>query len=72
MTARKDARMTTTTALILNGILAVGLLAALAYVMSLGHGLAGARNRPVTARPAPIAPERVERTAATGDFKRAA
>jgi hypothetical protein len=64
--------MTTNTALILNGILAVGLLAALGYVMYLGHGIAGARTRRVAYRPAPIERERVERTAAAGGFKRAA
>jgi hypothetical protein len=64
--------MTTTTALILNGIVAVGLLAALAYVMSVGHGLAGARARPAANRRTPVEPERLERAAASGDFKRAA
>lgn len=64
--------MTTNTALIVNGILAVGLLAALGYVMYLGHGIAGARARRAAYRLAPIERERVERTVAAGDFKRAA
>lgn len=37
--------MTTSTAIILNGVIAVGLLAALAYVMHLGHRLAGSTER---------------------------
>jgi hypothetical protein len=64
--------MTTTTAIILNGILAVGLLAALGYVMSTGHRLAAARAKRTANRPAPIELARVERTDADGDFKRAA
>jgi hypothetical protein len=72
MRAPHDAPMTTNTALILNGILAVGLLAALGYVMYLGHGIAGSRTRRAAYRPAPIERGRVERSAATGDFKRAA
>lgn len=72
MRAPHDAPMTTNTALILNGIFAVGLLAALGYVMYLGHGIAGARARRAASWPAPIERERVERTAAAGDLKRAA
>ncbi|HSC51403.1 MAG TPA: hypothetical protein VLD16_14165 [Gaiellaceae bacterium] len=64
--------MTTTTALILNGILAVALLAALGQVMSLGHRLTGSRSRTAADRPAPVERERVERTAETGELKRAA
>ena len=67
----QDARMTTTTALILNGILAAGLLAALGYVMSTGHRLATSRAKRVADWPSSIEP-RAGRTAANGDFKRAA
>jgi hypothetical protein len=64
--------MTTNTALILNGILAVGLLAALGYVMYLGHAIAGSKARRAADRLAPVERERAERTAATADVKRAA
>ena len=60
--------MTTTTALILNSILAVGLLAALGYVMS-GHRHAGSK---AASEPTSLERERAERAAASGDFKRAA
>jgi hypothetical protein len=49
-------RMTTTTAIILNGILAVWLLAALALVMVTGHRAAGskaAEPQPLRAEEAP-------------------
>jgi hypothetical protein len=64
--------MTTTTALILNGILALGLLAALGYVMSTGHRLAAAKAKRAADRPSPIEVERARRAPADGDFKRAA
>jgi hypothetical protein len=41
MCTGEDGAMTTSTAIIVNGIIAVGLLALLAYVMQLGHRLAG-------------------------------
>jgi hypothetical protein len=42
-------RMTTTTALILNSVLIVGLLIVLALVMRLGHRAAGSSARPAHA-----------------------
>lgn len=61
--------MTTTTALILNSILAVGLLAALGYVMSVGHRHAGSK---AAFPPTSLERERAKRAAASADFKRAA
>jgi hypothetical protein len=72
MSGFQDAPMTTSTALILNSILAVGLLAALGYVMSTGHRLAASKAKRTAERPSPIELKRAERTAAHGDFKRAA
>jgi hypothetical protein len=48
--------MNTTTVILLNGILAVGLLAALALVMYLGHHVAGLRESAA----APLLPRPLE------------
>jgi hypothetical protein len=50
--------MNTTTVILLNGILAVGLLAALALVMHLGHRVAGLPESAAAARwPNPLEPD---------------
>jgi hypothetical protein len=63
--------MTITTVILMNGILAIGLLVALTLVMYLGHRVAG---HPGDAGPAhsPSALEPDPRTASVGELQRAA
>ena len=63
--------MNTTTVILLNGILAVGLLAALTLVMYLGHRVARFSESAVAARrPHPLEPDLL--TAADPELERAA
>lgn len=63
--------MTTTTVLILNGVLVVGLLIALALVMRLGHRAAGSSPRPAHSF-GPVELEGVRAPEASSDLERAA
>jgi hypothetical protein len=71
MPTHESARMTTTTALILNGVLIAGLLIALALVLRLGHRAAGSSARPPHAFGRPEL-ERVRTAETSSDLERAA
>jgi hypothetical protein len=71
MLSRQDPPMTTTTVLILNGALVVGLLIALAVVMRLGHRAADSSARPADTFGRPEL-ERVRTAETSTDLERAA
>jgi len=64
--------MTTTTILILNGVLAAGLLAALALVMAKAHRVAGTRSTRVARWARPLELEIVQARPAASELDRAA